>query len=79
MTTATDPPPLHVKATLRTRAGEFVCRVSVPDFHPAAEVLVWGTRTFTLAPHFGPVATSRLEYREALAFHVVQPPDLTEP
>jgi hypothetical protein len=69
----TDTPPLHVKATLRTRAGEFVCRATIPDFHPSAEVLVWGSRTFVRVPG------SELEYREGMAFYVIQAVEMDNP
>ena len=61
---------MFATVTLRTRAGEDVGTVEVPDFKPPAEVLVWGQRFFTLAS-LG--ADGALVYVEAMAFFIVEP------
>lgn len=76
------PEPMHVWVTLRTRDGGFVARAQVPAFQAPAEVLVWGDRFFQLAPmvaaHEEDIPVE-LQYREVMAFFVVQPVELTEP
>lgn len=48
-----------VTVTLRTRRGELVERVQIPNFTPPPEVITWGLRTF--------IRQSDGDYREAMA------------
>jgi hypothetical protein len=49
---------------LLTRTGEFVVKVMVPPFSPAADSIIWGSRMF--------VRQSNSEYREGIVW-VAQP------
>jgi hypothetical protein len=64
-----------VTATLTTAAGEVVGSTQVPDFKPAAEILIWGQRFFRFESL---TADGKLTYREGLAWWVVEPVTLPD-
>lgn len=59
------------KASLYTRAGDFVAEIQIPPLNPPAEVVFYGSRIFVTAiPSF--TDSADLRYREGVAWYALE-------